>query len=113
MFGEFRSVELRNEVAFQAKISVQQQLLKVLYAIHPKSSSNISILELISVFNILQDKQKKKTTNLLMKNNNIIACRAVSRQRLGKHVPLATDTNAIIVQQQRNGVLYVVRAEGL
>jgi hypothetical protein len=39
--------------------------------------------------------------------------RANSRQRLGKHVPPATDTNATMVQQQRNGVSYVVRAEML
>jgi hypothetical protein len=39
--------------------------------------------------------------------------RAVSGQRLGKHVPAATDTNATKVQQQRNYVLYVVRAEML
>jgi 3-phenylpropionate/cinnamic acid dioxygenase small subunit len=37
--------------------------------------------------------------------------RDVSRQRLGKQVPETTDTNATMVQQQRNGVLYVVRAE--
>jgi hypothetical protein len=30
--------------------------------------------------------------------------RAVSGQRLGKHVPTATDTKATMVQQQRNGM---------
>jgi hypothetical protein len=39
--------------------------------------------------------------------------RAVSGQRLGKHVPAATDTNATAVQQERNDVFYVVRAEML
>jgi hypothetical protein len=29
-------------------------------------------------------------------NINIVVCRAVSRQRLGKHVPAATDTRATI-----------------
>jgi hypothetical protein len=43
---------------------------------------------------------------------NTVACRAVSRQRLGKHVPAATHTHATIE------VLFetfstVVRAEGL
>jgi hypothetical protein len=28
--------------------------------------------------------------------NNDVTCRAVSRQRLGKHVPAATDTHATI-----------------
>jgi hypothetical protein len=37
--------------------------------------------------------------------------RAVSRQRIDKHVPAATDTNATMVQQQKNSVFYVVRAE--
>jgi hypothetical protein len=39
--------------------------------------------------------------------------RIVSRQRLGKQVPAATDTNATTVEQQRNGVFYVARAEML
>jgi hypothetical protein len=38
---------------------------------------------------------------------------AISRQCLGKHVPAATDTNATVVHQQRNGVFYVVHAEML
>jgi hypothetical protein len=38
---------------------------------------------------------------------------AVSEQRLGKHVPAGTDTNVTMVQQQLNGVFYVVRAEML
>jgi hypothetical protein len=32
--------------------------------------------------------------------------KAVSRQRLGKHIPAAIDTNTTIVQQQRNGIFY-------
>jgi hypothetical protein len=39
--------------------------------------------------------------------------RAISTQRLGKHVPAATDRNARMVQQKRNDVSYVVRAEVL
>jgi hypothetical protein len=35
------------------------------------------------------------------------------RQRLGKHVTAATETNATMVQQQRNGVFFVARAEEL
>jgi hypothetical protein len=31
-----------------------------------------------------------------MKHNHIIECRAVSRQRLSKHVPVAVDTLATI-----------------
>jgi hypothetical protein len=37
--------------------------------------------------------------------------RAVSMQRFCKYCPATTDTNAKIVQQQRNDVFYVVRAE--
>jgi hypothetical protein len=31
-------------------------------------------------------------------------------QRLSKHVPAATDTDATMLQQQMNSVFYVVRA---
>jgi hypothetical protein len=34
--------------------------------------------------------------NNLGVHERIVACRAVSRQRLGKHVPAATDTHARI-----------------
>jgi hypothetical protein len=36
--------------------------------------------------------------------------RAVSEQQLGKHVPAATDTNAAMVQQQRNCFLWYAPA---
>jgi hypothetical protein len=36
--------------------------------------------------------------------------RIVSAQRLGKHVPAATDTNATVVQQERNGGKHVSTA---
>jgi hypothetical protein len=36
---------------------------------------------------------------------------AVSGQRLGKHVPAGTDTNATMVQQQRNGVFCCPRRD--
>jgi ribosomal protein L36 len=39
--------------------------------------------------------------------------RATSEQWLSKHVPAATDTNATMVQQPRNGVFYVVCAKML
>jgi hypothetical protein len=50
---------------------------------------------------------------LLLCNNCEISkyTRTVSRQQLGKHVPVATDTNATVVQQQRSSVFYVVRAK--
>jgi hypothetical protein len=38
--------------------------------------------------------------------------RAVSGERLCKRVPAATDTSGTMVQQQRNGVFCVARAEG-
>jgi hypothetical protein len=51
----------------------------------------------------------------LLRNDREISkyTRAISRQRLCKHVPAATDTNATMVQQQRNGVFCVVHAEML
>jgi hypothetical protein len=39
--------------------------------------------------------------------------RAVSRQLLCKYVPAATDRNATMVQQERNGVFYAIRADML
>jgi hypothetical protein len=40
--------------------------------------------------------------------------RAVSRQRLGKHVPAAKEINGTMNRnRERNGVFYVVRAEML
>jgi hypothetical protein len=38
--------------------------------------------------------------------------RAISEQGLGKHVPTTTDTNATMVQQQRNGVFCVTQRLG-
>jgi hypothetical protein len=51
-----------------------------------------------------------RTSDILA--NITVACRAVSRQRLCKHVPAGTDTNATMVQQERNGVSCVVLPKG-
>jgi hypothetical protein len=51
---------------------------------------------------------------LLCNDLEIRKCtRTISRQRLGKHVPAATDTNATMVQQQRKGAFYVALTEML
>jgi hypothetical protein len=42
-----------------------------------------------------------------------VCTRAVSGQWLGKHVPVATDTNATIEVLLETGCLYMVRAEEL
>jgi hypothetical protein len=39
--------------------------------------------------------------------------RTDSRQRLGEHLPAATDTKATMVKQQRNGILYVVHVKSI
>jgi hypothetical protein len=50
---------------------------------------------------------------MLICNNREISkyTRAVSRHRFDKNAPAATDTNATMIQQQKNGVFYVVRAD--
>jgi hypothetical protein len=51
--------------------------------------------------------------NSIFETVHTVVCRAVTRQRLGKHVPAARDTNTTMVQQQRISILYVVCAEML
>jgi hypothetical protein len=46
-------------------------------------------------------------------DGNIVACRAVSRRELGKHVPAETDSHAKIEVLLETGFFYSVGAIGL
>jgi hypothetical protein len=67
---------------------------------------------MIFVYNSVEQKSciiLQRVESLLCNNREIRKyIRAVSRQRLGRHVPAATDTHATMVQQHKKCVFYVV-----
>jgi hypothetical protein len=92
---------------------------KVHYRVH-KSRSLFSILSQISLFHTIPFYLSKvylillRVESLLCNDGEISEyTKAVSRQRFNKQVPVTSDTNAAMVQQQRNAVSSVVRAEKL
>jgi hypothetical protein len=94
------------------------------FFVHPSPIASDDVMQNIVAFSALPLQQtiapalfcqfrRNPPCASFVKSKNILAFRAVCRQRLGKHVPAATDTHATIEVLLEAGFSAVVRAEEL
>jgi hypothetical protein len=100
---------------FYRRIVYKSQSVTILWLISSYSIPDCFSKSIIAsvYFQRKSDLILQRVEPLLGNDGEISNTKADSRERLCKHAPSATDTNAPMLQQQRNDVFSVVRAEML